>query len=271
MKANQTCLALKLATWTVVARKLNSGSKHGPIDGSPNLQTTAGFTRTELLATVFILALLAALSLPMLANTKARSDRITCVNNLRLIGRAFALWAHERGDLMPWQLSISKGGTGGDFFSQNVWLHLAALSNELTTPRVLACPSDAFVRVATDFSASFTNGGFLAPGYRNSSVSYFLGLHAVYSGPFPEAFVSTRDTALAGDYNLRFTSVEPCPVAGIANSIRISYESVAWLQGPHGWSGNILLTGGQVEQTPNARIADAFGLPEVPIHVLKRP
>src|SRR5260370_37182444 len=47
------------------------------------------FSRLELTVVLFTLALLAAEALPVLAGTRPRADRITCVNNLRQIGKAF--------------------------------------------------------------------------------------------------------------------------------------------------------------------------------------
>src|SRR6266498_5150886 len=63
-----------------------------------------GFTARELVAVVGALALLAALAVPVLANSKLRSQRAVCANNLALIARALALWRNERGERYPVRL-----------------------------------------------------------------------------------------------------------------------------------------------------------------------
>src|SRR5687767_14265506 len=69
------------------------------------------FTRIELLVVLGALALLTLLAVPVLANGKAGSQRAVCASNLARIGQALALWGAERGDLYPWQVQASLGGT----------------------------------------------------------------------------------------------------------------------------------------------------------------
>ena len=53
------------------------------------------FTRLELVVVLAVLCLLAAVTWPALAVTAARSERATCVNNLRQIGRAYQIWGSD--------------------------------------------------------------------------------------------------------------------------------------------------------------------------------
>ena len=169
--------------------------------------TTEAFTRLELLAVVFALVLLALVTLPVLASTKPRADRLTCANNLYLIGRACQMWANDHNDSLPWWVSQSEGGIAFHPLINNLWFNFATISNELETASVLACPSDPKARVASDFSSN-PDGGFLNPTCKNNAVSYFIGLHA--SGFFAERYFSEEE-ALAGDRNLRIHAADrPC-------------------------------------------------------------
>lgn len=63
-----------------------------------------GFTLIELLVCVAIIGILASLLLPVLAGAKAKSQAITCLNNLRQLSLATQVYTDDHRDLLPYNL-----------------------------------------------------------------------------------------------------------------------------------------------------------------------
>jgi hypothetical protein len=215
-----------------------------------------GFTRLELAATVAGLGLLLLVAIPALAQPFSRSSRLVCLNNLRQIGQGFQLWGNDHNDEPPFYVSSGSGGTRGGSEAPQAYYHFAALSNELRTPRLLACPTDPLVTAAQDFSNN--PGGLLSSGYKNNSVSYFVSHGRIATGP----------DLLAGDRNLLTSGAVACPI--FTSTRLIARPQVRWSPELHAGNGNVLMSSGDAVQTSDEGLRDAVSssAPHLDIHLV---
>jgi len=216
----------------------------------PNPGAPAGFTRTELVATLTALTFCLTVVLPALAATAPRAGQITCFNNLRLLGQATQIFASEHYDLFSWRTPEELGGTARIPRPGNVWWEFGVLSNELVTPKILACPSDAeTTRAAKDFSRD-PDGGLFHFTYRNNAISYLLGL---------DAFPTAPNIIVAGDRNIQVQATGVSCSSGINNAAAIFGNTVGnsarWTNSIHGNKGNMLFGDGSVVQLSNDALA----------------
>lgn len=223
------------------------------------------FSRLELLITLAIVASLGVFTVSALANTKARSQRLVCLGNLQQIGHAYQVWGNDRGNKVPCRTPLSEGGTfqSPNALKNNAWFHLAVMSNELVTPRILVCPSDQNVgnsRVtANNWSGSDLSGGYGTVGYRDRATSYTVFLDAYFDQP---------RAMLSGDRNLKPSGLNAACSSGVGAAqyfyLALFFPggySGAWTNSIHQQSGNVLLYDGTVEETSSSRFLNLLLAP----------
>lgn len=71
----------------------------------------SGFTMIELLVTISIIVVLAALLLPAITAARNMSKRVACTSNLRQLGMAYTAYASDNQGLMPCGAVIGAGTT----------------------------------------------------------------------------------------------------------------------------------------------------------------
>ena len=136
------------------------------------------FTLIELLVVIAIIAILAAMLLPALAAAKRKAQRINCINNLKQDTLAFKMFAGDNSDKYPMAVgSISTQNLQG---AGNLGYLFNTMTNELSTPKILYCPSDTMgVHAVTNI--------WPIASANNSYISYFVCVNG--SGePYPGDF-----------------------------------------------------------------------------------
>lgn len=232
------------------------------------------FTLVELLVIIAIIAVLAAIRLPALANTKAKVHRIYCSDNLKQVGLAFRAWAENHNDRLPMSHSPGNGGAstavGNSANTYNDTTAFAAnypalgpkgvfgmfvvMSNELKTPKVLYCPSefDANIRQAQIFGNKVGTG----PAGFNSDTwsSYFVGVDANFTQP---------DMLLSGDHNVGLGNNSSIRLttqflsAGSNSNWNVS-NAIGWRDNQHSQQGNVLFADGSVQNLTSPRFREAL-------------
>lgn len=196
------------------------------------------FTRLDCVAILAVLALLAAIALPVLANTRPRADQLGCLNNTRQILQAFHLWAAEHDETLPWWRSSAEGGTLGAPLRQYAWFQFSWMSNELRTPKILHDPADRTRRMAESWSDD-PDGGFLHPSYRNQAVSYVLGIDATMYGSIVD-FAFAQQHILLIDRHLTVSSLGVIWSSGIPNLAGVNVNKATQTVDPKvGWADSI--------------------------------
>jgi prepilin-type processing-associated H-X9-DG protein len=132
------------------------------------------------------------------------------------------------------QLSTNQGGTLEFVAGGNAFRHFQAMSNELSTPKVLVCPADKR-KAATNFVA-----------LRNEHLSYFVGL---------DATTNDFQMLLSGDRNI--TNTTP-PVGSILflTTNQTSVRGAGWSKELHNNAGNVVLADGSVQPVTASRLRD---------------
>ena len=200
------------------------------------------------------------LLLPALAKAKARAQRINCVNNLKNIGLAFRVFSTDQNGAFPWAVPVENGGVSipDAGLSGSNWQIYATISNELSSPKILVCPSDSGRQVAANWGIFASNKTGI--GFKNGAVSYFLGMDATEENPV---------SLLGGDRNVtkdpndtKVNDYSKGTAAGAVLILKADYDNKTGKLGYttiiHNLAGNVLLGDGSVQQYSSGKLKAAF-------------
>jgi prepilin-type processing-associated H-X9-DG protein len=182
--------------------------------------TLGAFTLIELIVILGIIVLVAFVLTSKVAEGYQKAKRIRCVSHLKQIGMSFRLWSGDNTNAFPMARSTNFGGTLE--VANDVWRTFQVMSNELSTPLILACPSDT-QKLTSNFST-----------LSNSNISYFVSLDAHENMP---------ELLLAGDRHLSVGRSTLSKVLTIHTN-----DLVRWTGQTHREGGNIALADGSVQQ-----------------------
>jgi prepilin-type N-terminal cleavage/methylation domain-containing protein len=203
------------------------------------------FTLIELLVVIAIIAILAGLLLPALAKAKAKAQRINCVSNLKQIGLSMRMWSNDHGDRFPWDEPTQNGGVQNTAAANLPFVAFQAVSNELNSPKVLACSSDSRTR-ATTFDPSGAGGS--VPFTNNNNLSYFASTDAQETKP-QQILAGDRNAARAGTMlsgvNQAYTSTDASAAVGAGAN---------WDLSIHVRAGNLGLADGSAAQANESQL-----------------
>lgn len=170
------------------------------------------------------IAFIALVAFSWIYHSQQAAWRISCRNQFKSVSLAMRMFSNDHKDQFPWQITGDALGAATSTVS-----HFFALaSNEVCTPKILVCPADNRIRVA-----SFERFG-------DSNLSYFVGI---------DARESNSTAIMLGDRNV---------AGGLSSGSQIrSFDgasTVDWTDELHRGSGNIAMADGSVEMVQTLKL-----------------
>jgi prepilin-type N-terminal cleavage/methylation domain-containing protein/prepilin-type processing-associated H-X9-DG protein len=226
---------------------------------------TSGFTLVEVLVTITIMGILAALVLAGVQKSKDLAERAKCVSNLRGISAGVGLYVAENDGYLP-PGSISGVSEGGGNFVRVLEPYTAPMIP--TPPTVVStmasdmfyCPTN--VRLGSPPAGGFNNPNPGYKGFGGYMINYLIngsvfpigtGLSRVRAASVQ---MPSRTVALM-DLPTRAPGVTSPPTSNLGTRAYFDPGTAQFILGVvHGNSGNVLFVDGHVE---------AFGKTKLPV------
>ena len=187
-------------------------------------RTNFGLTLLEAVVIIFSLSLLFLLLLPALGAAARKKNLIGCTDHLKQMGLAFRVWEGDHDDKYPMSVSSTNGGAMEIAAQGNAEVIFQAMSNALTSSKILVCPADIGRWPAPNFNRPL----------KSSNLSYFVNVEAKESNP---------QDVMMGDDNFEIRGL---PVKSGLLVISAT-NAVAWSADRHQFRGNLWMADGSVQ------------------------
>jgi prepilin-type processing-associated H-X9-DG protein len=202
-------------------------------------QRIGGSIRSDVLVAILLVfllfMLLVAMVLPVHEAARRNDKQMFCVANLKQMNLAFRIWEGDNNNQFPMTISATHGGAMESIQLGNLGPVFEVMSNELITPRILACPADPDCTFATNWTQLDA-----------SHISYFVNPD-VTNEEYPQM-------VLDGDDNLIIAG-KPVKSGVLAFS---SNSPIAWSEKRHRSLGNLGFADGSVQEESQNGLQEAF-------------
>ena len=189
-----------------------------------------GFTLTELLVVIGVIALLIGILLPTLSRAREASRKTACLSNLRTLGQALHMYAQDNHDKLP---NGNPPLKWDDYDGQNQVLVYFA-SQYKVTPGVFFCPSDV-----SNYPTKIITADWTLDDSARTSYEFF----SVWFPPEKTAMI----TKMHGQAPLAWDQDAGQPVDPVSHQpIRINTSPLR----NHKGGGNVCYSDGHVEWVP---------------------
>ena len=201
-----------------------------PCDSLKRRPSQRAFTLIELLVVIAIIGILAGLLLPALASAKANSQRVRCASNLKQLGLATLMYAHDQQGQIQIDAPLDAGIT---------WASILSTNQNLTAFEVFLCPTYS-PRHFTNWFKTYGVRQDPLPEYSAGEFGEILRVEAVVR---PSDYLHLADTTSRGRQGI-----------GAEQYYYFRVDSELEVHARHARKANGLFLDGHVESCNRARL-----------------